>query len=387
MHIYFRRVAIFAAVLIMVFALTACADTPELELPPLPTYSDETPSPKPTAVIEITPSPTVKPSSAPIVYNTPSPPEINPTPVPTVHSEIPYISISDATLPDNMVQYNVATLHGHVSTDKGNLVKVAAKLSDNNGNTVQECSFQPMQANFSLAGTVNAQLRFAELQPGEYTYILVADAEWNGINTQKELINHSFTVFASEEQMKLSEADGELAYTAKITHEDSNAGRIWNFLIVYLDNPYGAAGIMGNIDVESQCNPQRVQGDLSTDFAFSESYTAQVDAGNINKDSFVYAIAGEGYGSGYGICQWSFERKEGLYDLAKDRECSVGDLDTQCIYLIMELEMNHPELLETLRTTDDARLAAREFFYKFEQGAEMGLRQDLAEDYLIRFSA
>ena len=112
MHIYFRRAAIFAAVLITVFALTACADTPELELPPLPTYSDETPSPKPTAVIEITPSPTVKPSSAPIVYNTPSPPEINPTPVPTVHSEIPYISISDATLPDNMVQYNVATLHG-----------------------------------------------------------------------------------------------------------------------------------------------------------------------------------------------------------------------------------------------------------------------------------
>ena len=215
----------------------------------------------------------------------------------------------------------------------------------------------------------------------------MADAQWNGINTQKELINHGFTVFASEEQMKLSEAEGELAHTAKITHEDSDAGRIWNFLIVYLDNPYGAAGIMGNIDVESQCNPQRVQGDLSTDFAFSENYTAEVDAGNINRDSFIYAIAGEGYGSGYGLCQWSFDRKEGLYDLAKDLESSVGDLDTQCIYLIMELEMNYPELLHLLKTTDDARLAAREFFYKFEQGAEMGNRQELAEDYLARFSA
>lgn len=387
MHICFRRASIFAVVLLAVFALTACIDAPELELPPVPTYSDETPLPKPTDVVEVTPPPSVKPSAAPIVYNTPSPTAINPTPVPTVHTELPFIEITDATLPENMVQYNVATLHGHIVTNKGNLVKVSAKLSDSNGNIVQECSFQPMQANFSLAGTVNAQLRFAELQPGEYRYVLVADAQWNGINTQKELINHGFTVFASEEQMKLSEAEGELAHTAKITHEDSDAGRIWNFLIVYLDNPYGAAGIMGNIDVESQCNPQRVQGDLSTDFAFSENYTAEVDAGNINRDSFIYAIAGEGYGSGYGLCQWSFDRKEGLYDLAKDLESSVGDLDTQCIYLIMELEMNYPELLHLLKTTDDARLAAREFFYKFEQGAEMGNRQELAEDYLARFSA
>ena len=387
MHIYLRRASIFAAALLVAFVLTACADAPELELPPIPTYSDETPVPESTSVVEATPSPSVKPSAAPIVYNTPSTTATNPTPVPTVHTELPFIEITDATLPENMVQYNVATLHGHIVTDKGNLVKVAAELSDSNGNIIQECSFQPMQANFSLAGTVNAQLRFAELQPGDYKYVLVADAEWNGVNTQKELINHGFTVFASEEQMKLSESDGELAYTAKITHEDSDAGRIWNFLIVYLDNPYGAAGIMGNIDVESQCNPQRVQGDLSTDFVFSENYTAEVDAGNINKDSFVYAIAGEGYGSGYGLCQWSFDRKEGLYDLAKDRESSVGDLDTQCIYLIMELEMNYPELLELLKTTDDARLAAREFFYKFEQGAEMGNRQELAEDYLTRFSA
>ena len=86
------------------------------------------------------------------------------------------------------------------------------------------------------------------------------------------------------------------------------------------------------------------------------------------------------------MCQWSFDRKEGLYELAQERGCSVGDLDTQYIYLIMELETKYPELLQMLKTTKDAREAAREFFYVFEQGGEMGSRADIAELYLEKFA-
>ena len=390
MNIYLRRILVMIWALTLPLFMAACAEAPGIEIPPLPTYSDETPAPTQTASITPSPVPSAEPSTAPIKYNSPADEaqaEADASPVPTVQSDVPIIAIADATLPDDMVQYNVATLHGHITVDKGNITKVVASLTDSDGNTVQECYFTPGQASFSLAGTVNAQLRFAELQPGDYTYVLTADAENLGINTQKELIHHRFTVYSSEEQMKLAAAERELAYAANITQDSSAAGQIWNFLIVYLDNPYGAAGIMGNIDVESQCNPQRVQGDLSSDFAFSESYTAQVDAGLISRESFVAAIAGEGYGSGYGLCQWSFERKEGLYDLAQERDVSVGDLDTQCIYLVMELEMNYPELLKLLRTTDDAREAAREFFYVYEQGSEMGMRAELAEDYLIKYAS
>jgi len=387
MNMIMRRLVLVVAVMCAVFILASCASAPEIELPPLPTFSDETPAPVPTLALAPTASPesTVRPSAAPIVYNTPEPENLSPSPVPTVQTDVPIISISGETLPQDMVQYNVATLHGHVTVDKGSIIYVAAKLLDENESLVQECHFQPYLIDFSLAGTVNAQLRFAELSPGKYTYILSAAAENEGIKTEKELINHSFTVYATEAEMKKSSAEGTEQGSA-ITQELSVAGRVWNFLVVYLDNPYGAAGIMGNIDVESQFNPQRVQGDLSTDFAFSQMYTEQVDSGLINKDSFVQAIAGEGYGSGYGLCQWSFERKEGLYDLAKERESSVGDLDTQCIYLVMELETKYPELLKLLETTDDAREAAREFFYVFEQGSEMGSRPDLAEEYLEKFS-
>ena len=385
MILVMRRIALALAILCSVLLLASCAEATEIELPPIPTYSDSTPSPVPSLTPSPSPMPTVKPSAAPIIYNTPEPVNAVPSPVPTVETNVPIINISDATLPEDMVQYNVATLHGHVNTDKGNIIRVEAQLLDENADVVQECHFTPYQVSFSLAGTVNAQLRFAELSPGTYTYVLAAEAENEGIKTSKELINHSFTIFSTYEEMKAATSPAEEQPSA-ITQEHSDAGRIWNFLVVYLDNPYGAAGIMGNIDVESQFYPQRVQGDLSTDFAFSQMYTEQVDSGQISKYSFVNAIAAEGYGSGYGLCQWSFERKEGLYDLAQERECSVGDLDTQCIYLVMELEMKYPELLKLLKTTDDAREAAREFFYVFEQGAVMGSRADLAEEYFEKFA-
>ena len=53
---------------------------------------------------------------------------------------------------------------------------------------------------------------------------------------------------------------------------------------------------------------------------------------------------------------------------------------------LLELELKYPELLEFLRTTDDARAAAREFFYVFEQGSEMGDRAGIAEAYLEKFA-
>lgn len=385
MNLFLRRLSVFLSVFFAAFFLASCAASSDIEIPPLPTYSEETPVPSLSPSPVPSPTATPRPSSAPIVYNTPEPEIASPSPVPTVQTDVPIISISGATLPEDMVIYNVATLHGQISTDKGSIIRVEASLLGEDGSVVQECYFQPYQINFSLAGTVNAELRFAELQPGKYTYLLVAEADNAGINTRKELVSHTFNVFSSYEEMNSSDKE-HVAEELKITQDQTAAGQIWNFLLVYLDNPCGAAGVMGNIEVESQCYPQRVQGDLSTDYAFSKMYTEQVDSGAINKDSFVNAIAADGYGSGYGLCQWSFDRKEGLYELAQERGCSVGDLDTQCIYLIMELETKYPELLQMLKTTKDAREAAREFFYVFEQGSEMGSRADIAELYLEKFA-
>ncbi len=372
----------------MLLCISACGASPELELPPLPTYSDESPLPAQTDVPSPEPSktpatPTVGPSATAVPAATSTP---VPTPLPTVETDVPVLSISEATYPEDMVQLNVASLRGVVSTDKGNITKVSAALVDSDGNEVQSCYYQPVLPSFSLAGTVNAQLQFAMLQPGSYTYVLHAEAENNGISVQRQLIDHQFTVYSSAEEMRNSSTGGEEAYGDKISIDSENAAVIWNFLIVYLDNPYGAAGVLANIEVESGCDPRRVQGDFSEGFIYSENYTKLVDEGNVNRDSFIWALPDENHGSGYGLCQWTLDRKEGLYDLAMKDGKSIADLNTQCTYLIMELEMNYPELSKLLKTTDDAREAAREFFYVFEQGSEMGDRAGIAEEYLEKFS-
>ena len=369
MNIKIQRLTVLLLTALMVFFCAACGSAPEIELPPLPTYSDETPVPTKSPAPSASPSPSPTAAPQPEMTESPAPtPTVTaaPSPVPTVQSDVPVISISEETLPADMLQYNVASLRGIVSTDKGNITDVTAMLTDEAGTIVQSCSYQPVMQNFSLGGTENAQLQFGLLQPGTYFYVLKAEAENNGVTSEKQLIYHRFTVYATQEEMDKSGSEGAEEQGLSISIDNSNAAVIWNFLIVYLDNPYGAAGVLANIEYESGCDPRRVQGDFSEGFTYSENYTKLVDEGNVNRDSFIWALPGESYGSGYGLCQWTLDRKEGLYDLAQKDGTSVGDLNTQCTYLIMELEMKYPELSKLLKSTTDAREAAREFFYVFE---------------------
>ena len=396
MKINLQRIFVLLLVILMLFAFNACGDANSIELPPLPTYSDESPAPSPSPKASTKPVQTAKPSPSlsptvgteatasptPVATTTPTP---VPSPQPTVESDLPVLTISEMTLPEDMLQLNVASLRGYITTDKGSISSVSAMLVNEAGEAVQSCYYQPMAPNFSLGGTVNAELQFGLLSPGTYFYVLRAEAENVGKTVQKEFAYHSFTVYASQAEMDKDLPEEEKANN-KISLEDSNAATIWNFLVVYLDNPYGAAGVLANIEFESGCEPTRVQGDFSQGYTYSKQYTQLVDEGNINRDSFIWSLPGQSYGSGYGLCQWTLDRKEGLYDLAKKDGTSVGDLNTQCTYLVMELELNYPELSKFLKTTTDARAAAREFFYVFEQGSAMGDRPDIAEDYIEAFA-
>ena len=57
-----------------------------------------------------------------------------------------------------------------------------------------------------------------------------------------------------------------------------------------------------------------------------------------------------------------------------------------CISIQTEAHQNRLQTQNLLKTTDDARKAAREFFFVYEQGAEMGDRAGIAEEYLERFA-
>ena len=111
-----------------------------------------------------------------------------------------------------------------------------------------------------------------------------------------------------------------------------NESYAWDFLIQRIGNPYGVAGLMGNLYVESKINPIDLEGSYARKFGMtSREYTDAVDDGTYT--NFVHDSAG------YGIAQWTFwSRKEALLKFAQGEGVSIGDLEMQLEYLWDEIQ-------------------------------------------------
>lgn len=77
-----------------------------------------------------------------------------------------------------------------------------------------------------------------------------------------------------------------------------------------INNPYGVAGLMGNLFVESALSPINLQGTYEKKLGYTDvTYTEAVDNGtytNFAKDS-----------AGYGLAQWTYKtRKANLLKFA-----------------------------------------------------------------------
>ena len=136
---------------------------------------------------------------------------------------------------------------------------------------------------------------------------------------------------------------------------------IWDYLMKRIDNPYGVAGLMGNIQAESGFNPKNVQNSFEKKLGLNDdTYTAAVDSGAYGK--FVTD------GVGYGLCQWTYKtRKEALFKSKGAR--SIGDLEMQLNYLWKELSTNYKLVLERLKTAFSVREASDIVLTKFERPA------------------
>ena len=101
---------------------------------------------------------------------------------------------------------------------------------------------------------------------------------------------------------------------------------IWRFLKHKGFSDIAVAAIMGNMEAESGCISYRLQGDFGKNFQRSKDYTAQVDAGIIGRNEFVYNGP---CGGGYGLCQWTY--------LALEQGLSIGDEFLQVEWLTREI--------------------------------------------------
>lgn len=126
-------------------------------------------------------------------------------------------------------------------------------------------------------------------------------------------------------------------------------------------SPSAACAMMGNMFCESALISNNVEDRCTLgDF----DYTYAVDIGTISR----YQWKVDAFG--YGLCQWTYpSRKEGLYDLAKERGVSVGDEQVQCDYCILELTRDFQNLYIYLCTTDDLPEATKRICSEYERPA------------------
>ena len=148
--------------------------------------------------------------------------------------------------------------------------------------------------------------------------------------------------------------------------------QIWNSLKTEIGNDYGVAGLMGNLYAESGLNTRNLENlcerrlkEAGKAYCTDETYTSAVDSGKISRAEFLNPLPGKQYG--YGLAQWtSAGRKAGLYDWAKSKGKSIGDLETQLEFLIKELKSSYKSVLSVLKTATEVKTASDIVLIKFE---------------------
>ncbi|MBO6178549.1 MAG: N-acetylmuramoyl-L-alanine amidase [Selenomonadaceae bacterium] len=160
--------------------------------------------------------------------------------------------------------------------------------------------------------------------------------------------------------------------------------KIWNFFKSKKLNDYAVAGIMGNLYAESGLISNNLQNSYEI-LGSDEEYTAKVDSGEYSKETFVND------GAGYGLAQWTyFARKAALYDFAKQKGASIGDLDMQLEFLWAELLDSYVSLVNALMDAQSVKQASDAFLLDFERPADQsegqkarraGYSQEFYEDY------
>lgn len=167
---------------------------------------------------------------------------------------------------------------------------------------------------------------------------------------------------------------------------DTNKEKIWNKLLEALGNEFGVAGLMGNIQSESNFMPNNLQNSFEKKLNLSDiEYTKAVD--NKSYDNFIHD------GAGYGLVQWTFwSLKQDLLTFAIQKGKSIGDLDMQLEFLIEQLSTKYVESVwNRLKEATTVREASNVVLLNFERPKDQGVevqsrRASFGQDIYAKFS-
>lgn len=129
-----------------------------------------------------------------------------------------------------------------------------------------------------------------------------------------------------------------------------------------IKNPYGVAGLMGNLYAESGLKPANLQNSYEKSLGMTDAeYTAAVDNGTYTEEEFVHDHAG------YGLAQWTYwSRKQNMYKHIKNLGLSIGDLDAQLSFLWAELS-KYTAVTSVLFKATSVREASDVVLMKYEK--------------------
>lgn len=146
----------------------------------------------------------------------------------------------------------------------------------------------------------------------------------------------------------------------------TNEEKIWNYLMSKFNNPYGVAGLMGNLYAESGFRPENLQNSYEKSLKLTDiEYTTKVDNGiytNFVKDK-----------AGYGLAQWTYwSRKQNLLNFAKSKKKSIGDLEMQLDFLYQELQ-GYKSVFSTIQNAKTILEASNAVLLQFERPADQSI--------------
>lgn len=141
---------------------------------------------------------------------------------------------------------------------------------------------------------------------------------------------------------------------------------IWDALICLIPNPYGVAGLMGNLFAESSLNPKCVTGGGLKTNAEKESYIRDVNTGVISINLFAHD------GVAFGLAQWAFwQRKENFITYVKENHMAVDNLLAQLNYIQKEISTHYKTVWNTLLNATSVKEASDIVMERYEKPANM----------------
>lgn len=153
---------------------------------------------------------------------------------------------------------------------------------------------------------------------------------------------------------------------------------IWDMLMSAIGNPYGVAGLMGNLFAESRLDPLCKTGGKSLDIVnmTPEEYASSVMDGHITPYDFAHDECA------FGLAQWRYwSRKEALYLYVRENNMDISDISAQIGFLRKELQ-TYKTVWNTLLNATSVKEASDIVMERYEKPANVS---DKAKEKRAKF--